>query len=58
MNFIIIIFTNSHHQSFYFSNNSNPTFENEIKRITFDKKILGLTIEKQCENMIALAPVP
>jgi hypothetical protein len=52
--------------SFYSSNNSNPTFdsgadstsgrENEIKRIAFDKKLLGLLIEKQCENMLALAP--
>jgi hypothetical protein len=24
--------------------------------IAFDKKLLGLAIEKQCENMIALAP--
>jgi hypothetical protein len=42
--------------SFYSSNNSNPTFDNEIKRMAFDKKLLGLAIEKQCENMFALAP--
>jgi hypothetical protein len=42
--------------NFYSSNNSNPTFDNEIKRMAFDKKLLGLAIEKQCENMLALAP--
>jgi hypothetical protein len=42
--------------NFYSSNNSNPVFENETKRMAFDKKLLGLAIEKQCENMIALAP--
>jgi hypothetical protein len=42
--------------SFYSSNNSNPTFNSETERMVFDKKLLGLAIEKQCENMIALAP--
>jgi hypothetical protein len=42
--------------NFYSSNNSNPTFDNEIKRMAFDKKLLGLAIEKQCENMLALVP--
>jgi hypothetical protein len=31
--------------NFYSSNNSNPTFENEIKKMAFDKKLLGLAIE-------------
>jgi hypothetical protein len=42
--------------SFYFSDNNNPTFNSEIQKIQFDKKPLGLAIEKQCENMIALSP--
>jgi hypothetical protein len=42
--------------SFYSSNNSKPTFNSKIQKIQFDKKLLGLAIEKQCENMIALAP--
>jgi hypothetical protein len=42
--------------SFYSSDHSNPTFNNDTERIAFDKKLLGLVIEKQCENMIALAP--
>ena len=41
---------------FYTSNFSNPVFNSEIEKIQFDKKLLGLAIEKQCENMIALAP--
>jgi hypothetical protein len=40
----------------YSSDNSNPTFNSEIQKIQLDKKLLGLAIEKQCENMIALAP--
>jgi hypothetical protein len=27
-----------------------------MEKMKFDKKLLGLAIEKQCENMIALAP--
>jgi hypothetical protein len=27
-----------------------------MERIAFDKKLLGLAIEKRCKNMIALAP--
>jgi hypothetical protein len=42
--------------SFYSSNNSNPTFNSEMDKMKFDKKLLGLAIEKQCENMLALAP--
>jgi hypothetical protein len=41
--------------NFYFSNNFNPTFENTIKKMAFNKKLLGLAIEKQCENILALA---
>jgi hypothetical protein len=41
---------------FYTSNFSNPTFKSEIEKIQFDKKLLRLAIEKQCENMLALAP--
>jgi hypothetical protein len=46
------IFTSIHLQS----NNNNPTFKYETERMAFDKKLLGLAIEKQCENMIALQP--
>jgi hypothetical protein len=42
--------------NFYSSNNSNPIFENTMEKMKFDKKLLGLAIEKQCENMLALAP--
>jgi hypothetical protein len=42
--------------SFYSTNNSNPTFTNKLEQTRFDKKLGGLEIEKQCENMIALAP--
>jgi hypothetical protein len=31
---------------FYSNNNSNPTFKNETKKIKFDKKLLGIAIEK------------
>jgi hypothetical protein len=41
---------------FYSTDNSNPTFTNVLDRVLFDKKLLGLAIEKQCESMIALAP--
>jgi hypothetical protein len=41
---------------FFTSNFSNPTFNSKIQKIAFDKKLLGLAIEKPCENMIALAP--
>jgi hypothetical protein len=41
---------------FYSSNNNNRTFNSEIQKIQFDKKLLGLAIEKQGENMTALAP--
>jgi hypothetical protein len=33
--------------NFYSSDNSNPTFNNETERMGFDKKLLGLAIEKQ-----------
>jgi hypothetical protein len=42
--------------SFYSSNNSNPTFNSEMEKMKFDKKLLELATEKQCENMLALAP--
>jgi hypothetical protein len=42
--------------NFYSSDFSNSTFDSEIQKISFDKKLLGLAIEKQCENMLALAP--
>jgi hypothetical protein len=42
--------------NFYSSNNSNPVFENTVEKMKFDKKLLGLYIEKQCENMLALTP--
>jgi hypothetical protein len=42
--------------SFYSSNNYNITFDNEIKKMAFDKKLIGLAVEKQCENVLALAP--
>jgi hypothetical protein len=32
--------------SFYFSNNSNPTFKNEMEKMSFDKKFFGFGIEK------------
>jgi hypothetical protein len=42
--------------SFYSSNNSNPQFKTDLEHMRFDKKLLGLAIEKQCESMVALAP--
>jgi hypothetical protein len=42
--------------SFYSTNNSNPKFSSKLDEMKFNKKILGLTIEKQFESMIALAP--
>jgi hypothetical protein len=41
---------------FYSSNNSNPTFNSDLAKMQFDKKLLGLAIEKQALNMIALGP--
>jgi hypothetical protein len=41
---------------FYSSDNSNPTFETDIDKMGFDKKLLGYAIEKQFRHMIALAP--
>jgi hypothetical protein len=41
---------------FYSTDNSNPIFVDKLERTLFDKKLLGLAIEKQCESMIALAP--
>jgi hypothetical protein len=31
-------------------------FANDLEMMAFDKKLLGLAIEKQCDSMIALAP--
>jgi hypothetical protein len=31
---------------FYSSNNTNPTFNSEVEKMAFDKKLLGLAIEK------------
>jgi hypothetical protein len=42
--------------NFYSSDNSNPTFNSDTERIAFYKKLLGLAIEKQSENMTALGP--
>jgi hypothetical protein len=42
--------------SFYSTNNTNPSFDTPKAQMAFDKKLLGLAIEKECENMIALAP--
>jgi hypothetical protein len=41
---------------FYSSDNSNPTFETNIEKMGFDKKLLGYAIEKQSQHMIAFAP--
>jgi hypothetical protein len=41
---------------FYSSDNSNPTFKTPLEQMRFDKKLLGLAIEKQALNMIALGP--
>jgi hypothetical protein len=41
---------------FWSSDNSNPTFETPLEKMQFDKKLLGLAIEKQALNMIALGP--
>jgi hypothetical protein len=41
---------------FYSSDNSNPKFENDLEKMQFEKKLLGLAIEKQALNMIALGP--
>jgi hypothetical protein len=42
--------------NFYSSDNSNPTFKTKLEETQFEKKLLGLTIEKCCDDMIALAP--
>jgi hypothetical protein len=41
---------------FWSSDNSNPTFNTDLEKMQFDKKLLGLAIEKQALNMIALGP--
>jgi hypothetical protein len=41
---------------FYSTNNSNPTFQTLLEEMCFDKKILGVAIEKRCDSMNALAP--
>jgi hypothetical protein len=41
---------------FFTTDNSNPTFSSKLEQTRFDKKLGGLEIEKQCDNMIALAP--
>jgi hypothetical protein len=41
---------------FFTSDNSNPTFNSPRERSAFDKKLLGLAIEKQSDSMIAHAP--
>jgi hypothetical protein len=42
--------------NFYSSDNSNPTFKTKLEETQFEKKLLGLAIEKCCDDMIALAP--
>jgi hypothetical protein len=41
---------------FYSSDNSNPSFETNLERKLFNKKLGGFAIEKQCDCVIALAP--
>jgi hypothetical protein len=41
--------------NFYSTDNSNPKFETDLEKMCFDKKILGVAIEKRCDSMIALA---
>jgi hypothetical protein len=40
----------------FYSTGAKPTFASKLEQKQFDKKLLGLEIEKQCDNMIALAP--
>jgi hypothetical protein len=42
--------------SSFYSTGDKPTFASKLEQKQFDKKLLGLEIEKQCDNMIALAP--
>jgi hypothetical protein len=39
---------------FYSNKISNATFDGEMERMIFDKKILGLDTKKQCGNIILL----
>jgi hypothetical protein len=41
---------------FYSSDSSNPVFTSKLEQLQFDKKLLGLAIEKQSDSMVALAP--
>jgi hypothetical protein len=40
----------------FYSTGDKLTFTSKLEQKQFDKKLLGLEIEKQCDNMIALAP--
>ena len=44
------------HDTFCFDESKCPKFETTLETKLFDKKLLGLAIEKQGENMIALCP--
>jgi hypothetical protein len=50
------IFINDLSSDLYSINNSNPTSKIEIEKMITDKKIFGFAIEKQSQDMIALAP--
>jgi hypothetical protein len=39
--------------SSFYSTGDKPTFAFKLEQKQFDKKLLGLEIEKQCDNMIA-----
>jgi hypothetical protein len=45
-----------HPSSFFSTNNSNPVFNNPLDKKKFDKKFGGVAIEKEADQMIALAP--
>lgn len=41
----------------FFSDGSyRPTFKSNLEQMRFDKKLLGLSVEKQGDNMVPLSP--
>jgi hypothetical protein len=40
----------------FYSTTNKPTFTSKLEQTLFNKKLLGLAIEKQCESTIELAP--
>ncbi|KAI5550094.1 DNA/RNA polymerases family, partial [Trichomonas vaginalis G3] len=56
-NFMIKTFSNSHHLiSSVLMRNLKPKLKNKAEEKAHEKKLLGLAIEKQGDNMVALCP--